>query len=84
MKNYTLLDVAQYVDMHSHVINFGTQDNAPDDVRIKTAENTLDLQFTSSYKGCGISSMENDIHWHHKVLKDEKYNIAFNEIQTKI
>ncbi|WP_330168717.1 SMI1/KNR4 family protein [Bartonella grahamii] len=50
MKSYTLSDVAQYVDMHSHVINFGTQDNAPDDVRIKTAENTLDLQFTSSYK----------------------------------
>ncbi|WP_375610943.1 MULTISPECIES: SMI1/KNR4 family protein [unclassified Bartonella] len=50
MKSYTLSDVAQYVDMHSHVINFGTQDNAPDDVRIKTAENTLGLQFTSSYK----------------------------------
>ncbi|WP_019220838.1 SMI1/KNR4 family protein [Bartonella senegalensis] len=50
MKSYTLSDVAQYVDMHSHVINFGTQDNAPDDVRITTAENTLDLQFTSSYK----------------------------------
>ncbi|WP_375662651.1 SMI1/KNR4 family protein [Bartonella sp. OC16QHHD] len=50
MKSYTLSDVAQYVDIHSHVINFGTQDNAPDDVRIKTAENTLGLQFTSSYK----------------------------------
>ncbi|WP_254475543.1 SMI1/KNR4 family protein [Bartonella sp. B1098] len=50
MKSYTLSDVAQLVDMHSYVINFGTQDNAPDDVRIKTAENTLDLQFTSSYK----------------------------------
>ncbi|MET3590585.1 hypothetical protein ABID23_001701, partial [Bartonella silvatica] len=50
MKSYTLSDVAQYVDMHSHVINFGTQDNAPDEVRIKTAENTLGLQFTSSYK----------------------------------
>ncbi|EJF86065.1 hypothetical protein MCY_00902 [Bartonella rattimassiliensis 15908] len=50
MKSYTLSDVAQYVDTHSHVINFGTQDNAPDDGRIKTAENTLDLRFTSSYK----------------------------------
>ncbi|EJF78953.1 Uncharacterised protein [Candidatus Bartonella washoeensis] len=50
MKSYTLLDVAQYIDMHSHVINLGTKDNAPDDVRIKTAEDILDLQFTSSYK----------------------------------
>ncbi|WP_208441390.1 SMI1/KNR4 family protein [Bartonella raoultii] len=50
MKSYTLSDVAQYIDMYSHVINFGTEKNAPDDVRIKTAENALDLQFTSSYK----------------------------------
>lgn len=50
MKNYTLSDVAQYIEMYNHVINFGTKENAPDDVRIKTAEKTLDLQFTSSYK----------------------------------
>ncbi len=50
MKTYTLADVAQYIDMYSHVINFGTEKNTPDDVRIKTAENTLDLQFTSFYK----------------------------------
>ncbi|MBB4077247.1 hypothetical protein GGR08_001575 [Bartonella fuyuanensis] len=50
MKSYTLSDVAQYIDMYSHAINFGTKTNAPDDVRIKTAENSLALQFTSSYK----------------------------------
>ncbi|WP_273720815.1 MULTISPECIES: SMI1/KNR4 family protein [unclassified Bartonella] len=50
MKNYMLSDVVQYIDTYNHVINFGTKENAPDDVRIKTAEKTLDLQFTSSYK----------------------------------
>ncbi|EJF81431.1 Uncharacterised protein [Candidatus Bartonella washoeensis] len=28
--------------------------------------------------------MKNDIRWHHKVPTDEEYNIAVNEIQTKI
>ncbi len=47
MKSYTLSDVAQLVDMHSYVINFGTQDNAPDDVRIKTTESN---RSTKGYK----------------------------------
>ncbi|VEJ44861.1 transketolase [Bartonella vinsonii] len=38
----------------------------------------------NTIKGCGISYMENDICWHHKVPTDEEYNIAVNEIQTKI
>ncbi|WP_375653337.1 SMI1/KNR4 family protein [Bartonella sp. MR110HLJHH] len=50
MKTYTLDDVAQLVDKYSDIINFGTAEDAPDDVWIKRAEETLGLQFTSSYK----------------------------------
>ncbi|WP_455475494.1 SMI1/KNR4 family protein [Bartonella sp. B17] len=50
MKIYTLSDVAQLVDEYSDVINFGTADNAVDDIVIEKAEKTLGLQFTSSYK----------------------------------
>ncbi|WP_139413292.1 SMI1/KNR4 family protein [Bartonella mastomydis] len=50
MDNFTLFDVAQFVEVHSHVINFGTADNAVDDMMIKKAEEILGLQFTSSYK----------------------------------
>ncbi|EJF98899.1 hypothetical protein MEI_00066 [Bartonella vinsonii subsp. arupensis Pm136co] len=38
----------------------------------------------NTIKGGGISIMENYIRWHHKVPTDEEYNIAINEIQTKI
>ncbi|WP_275450237.1 1-deoxy-D-xylulose-5-phosphate synthase N-terminal domain-containing protein [Bartonella vinsonii] len=38
----------------------------------------------NTIKGCGISYMENDICWHHKVPTDEECNIVVNEIQTKI
>ncbi|MCZ2158106.1 hypothetical protein NPX99_02215 [Bartonella sp. 220] len=38
----------------------------------------------NTIKGSGISIMENDILWHHKVPTDEEYNIAVNEIQSKI
>ncbi|GAA5113360.1 SMI1/KNR4 family protein [Bartonella jaculi] len=51
MKIYTLTDVAQLVDKYSNIINFGSAEDAPDDVWIKRAEETLGLQFTSSYKG---------------------------------
>ncbi|WP_254473840.1 SMI1/KNR4 family protein [Bartonella sp. B1098] len=50
MKTYTIDDVAQLVDKYSHRINFGTTDEAVDDVLIEKAEKTLGLQFTSSYK----------------------------------
>ncbi|EJF77818.1 hypothetical protein MCO_00764, partial [Bartonella sp. DB5-6] len=50
MKTYTLDDVAQLVDKYSDRINFGTEDNEVNDVLIEKAEETLGLQFTSSYK----------------------------------
>ncbi|USP00640.1 SMI1/KNR4 family protein [Bartonella taylorii] len=50
MKTYTLSDVAQLVNKYSDRINFGTADNAVNDVLIEKAEKILELQFTSSYK----------------------------------
>ncbi|WP_208438826.1 SMI1/KNR4 family protein, partial [Bartonella grahamii] len=54
MKTYTLDDVAVLIDKvnkyDDEIINFGTAEDAPDDVWIKRAEETLGLQFTSSYK----------------------------------
>ncbi|WP_208433195.1 SMI1/KNR4 family protein [Bartonella taylorii] len=50
MKTYTLSDVAQLVDKYSDIINFGTAEDAVSDVQIKEAEETLGLQFTTSYK----------------------------------
>ncbi|EJF96402.1 transketolase [Bartonella taylorii] len=38
----------------------------------------------NTIKGSGISYMENNITWHHKVPTDEEYNLAVNEIKTKI
>ncbi len=38
----------------------------------------------NTIKGSGISTMENAITWHHKVLTNEEYNLAVNEIETKI
>ncbi|KEC55043.1 hypothetical protein O9A_00923 [Bartonella koehlerae C-29] len=40
----------QFVDVHSHVINFCTADNTVDDIRIKKVEEILGLQFISLYK----------------------------------
>ncbi|WP_375632932.1 SMI1/KNR4 family protein [Bartonella sp. AA74HLJMH] len=50
MKTYTLADVAQLINKYPDVIDFGTAEDAASDVRIKEAEKTLGLQFTSSYK----------------------------------
>ncbi|WP_208439755.1 SMI1/KNR4 family protein [Bartonella grahamii] len=50
MKTYTLADVAVLVDKYSDSIDFGTTDEAVDDVLIEKAEGILKLQFTSSYK----------------------------------
>ncbi|WP_208434719.1 SMI1/KNR4 family protein [Bartonella taylorii] len=50
MKTYTLSDVAQLVNKYSDSVNFGTADNAVNDVLIEKAEKILELQFTSSYK----------------------------------
>ncbi|GAA5113234.1 SMI1/KNR4 family protein [Bartonella jaculi] len=50
MKTYTLDDVVVLVDKYNDIINFRTEENAADDLRIERAEKTLGLQFTSSYK----------------------------------
>ncbi|EJF77463.1 hypothetical protein MCO_01194 [Bartonella sp. DB5-6] len=54
MKTYTLDDVAILIDKvnkyDDDIINFGTAENAVDDLLIEKAEKTLGLQFTSSYK----------------------------------
>ncbi|GAA5109597.1 SMI1/KNR4 family protein [Bartonella jaculi] len=51
MKTYTLNDVIVLVDKYNgDIINFGTEDDAVDDLVIKKAEEALGLQFTSSYK----------------------------------
>ncbi len=50
MKTYTLADVAQLVDKYIDSVDFGTTDEAVDDVLIEKAKKTLGLQFTSSYK----------------------------------
>ncbi|WP_375686219.1 SMI1/KNR4 family protein [Bartonella sp. AP65SXKL] len=50
MKTYTLADVAVLVDKYNDIINFRTEENVADDLRIEKAEKALDLQFTSSYK----------------------------------
>ncbi len=51
MKTYTLDDVAVLVDKYDgDIVNFGTAEDAVSDVRIKEAEKTLGLQFTTSYK----------------------------------
>ncbi|WP_375651482.1 SMI1/KNR4 family protein, partial [Bartonella sp. AA78NXGY] len=54
MKTYTLDDVAVLIDKvnkyDDDIINFGTEDDAVDDLLIEKAEKALGLQFTSSYK----------------------------------
>ncbi|WP_208433273.1 SMI1/KNR4 family protein [Bartonella taylorii] len=54
MKAYTLDDVAVLIDKvnkyDDNIINFGTAENAVDDLLIEKAEKALGLQFTSSYK----------------------------------
>ncbi|WP_330168922.1 SMI1/KNR4 family protein [Bartonella grahamii] len=50
MKTYTLDDVVVLVDKYSDSIDFGTAEDAPDDIWIKKAEESLGLQFTTSYK----------------------------------
>ncbi|WP_208441058.1 SMI1/KNR4 family protein [Bartonella raoultii] len=47
MKNFMLSDVEKLIDEYSEDINFGP---TTDDIQIKKAEETIGLQFTSSYK----------------------------------
>ena len=38
----------------------------------------------NTIKGCGISFIENEISWHHKVPTDEEYNKAITELDEKL
>jgi len=38
----------------------------------------------NTIKGKGVSFMENDTRWHHKVPSDDEYKIAVKELETKI
>ncbi|WP_273722157.1 SMI1/KNR4 family protein, partial [Bartonella sp. ML71XJBT] len=50
MKTYNLSDVTQLVSKYSDSVDFGSTDEAVDDVLIEKAEGILKLQFTTSYK----------------------------------
>lgn len=47
MKTYTLAAVAQLIDKYQDVIDFGTAEDASDDILLEKAERTLGLQFIS-------------------------------------
>ena len=38
----------------------------------------------NTIKGCGISFIENEISWHHKVPTDEEYKKAIKELDEKL
>ena len=38
----------------------------------------------NTIKGCGISFIENEISWHHKVPTDEEYKKAIEELDEKL
>jgi len=37
----------------------------------------------NTVKGCGVSFMENNVLWHHKVMTDEQYSQAILELTSK-
>ena len=37
----------------------------------------------NTVKGCGVSFMENNVLWHHKVMIDEQYSQAILELTSK-
>lgn len=42
------------------------------------------LMIANTVKGCGVSFMENKAEWHHKVLSDEEYRTAREEIERAL
>ena len=38
------------------------------------------LRLTHTTKGCGVSFMENNVKWHHKVPTDDEFAVAMNEL----
>ena len=44
-------------------------------------ENKVNLIIANTVKGKGISFMENEIVWHHKVPSEDQYNLAQKELE---
>ena len=44
-------------------------------------KNKVSLIIANTVKGKGISFMENEIVWHHKVPSEEQYNLAQKELE---
>ena len=44
-------------------------------------KNKVSLIIANTVKGKGISFMENEVVWHHKVPSEEQYNLAQKELE---
>ena len=44
-------------------------------------KNKVNVIIANTVKGKGISFMENEVVWHHKVPTEEQYNLALNELE---
>ena len=44
-------------------------------------KNKVNVIIANTLKGKGISFMENEVVWHHKVPTEEQYNLALNELE---
>ena len=44
-------------------------------------KNKVNVIIANTIKGKGISFMENEVVWHHKVPTEEQYNLALNELE---
>ena len=44
-------------------------------------KNKVNVVIANTVKGKGISFMENEIVWHHKVPSEEQYKLAQNELE---
>ncbi|GAA4663182.1 hypothetical protein GCM10023262_09290 [Bartonella pachyuromydis] len=85
MKTEPLAD--KFTSFGWHVVEIDGQDM----IQLKTSlrsppfhKNKPTAIIMNTIKGSGISIMENDIIWNHKVPTDEKYNLAVEEIEIKI
>ena len=47
----------------------------------KLNKNKVNVVIANTVKGKGISFMENEIVWHHKVPSEEQYKLAQNELE---
>ena len=61
------------VDGHNLEEIHNSLNDKPEDKPLAIVANTI--------KGKGISFMENEVVWHHKVPTEEQYNLALNELE---